>query len=104
MREIEKLTIRGEARSTAETEYYRVLCALVADYERFVGADQWTKLDPADAVRELMDLKGVTQAQVANALGSRAAASLILTGRRQISKTQAKQLAELFRVDAGVFI
>jgi len=51
-----------------------------------------------------MELKHVTQAQVAGALGDRAAASSILSRRRQISKTQAKRLAELLHVDAGIFI
>jgi len=104
MHEIEKLTIRGKGRSAAETEYYRVLCALVADYERYVGADRWHKLAPVEALRELMALKGITQAQVASALGDRAAASSILSSRREISKTQAKKLGNLFNVDAGVFI
>lgn len=104
MREIEELTIRGRARTRAETEYYRVLCALVADYERSVGADRWPQQDPVDALRELMELKNVTQAQVANALGDRAAASSILNGRRQISKAQAKKLADFLHVDAGIFI
>lgn len=104
MREIEELTIRGEGRSAAETEYYRVLCALVADYERRVGANRWHKLTPVEALRELMALKDVTQAQMAETLGDRAAASSILSGRRQVSKAQAKSLAELFEVDAGLFI
>jgi antitoxin component HigA of HigAB toxin-antitoxin module len=51
-----------------------------------------------------MELKGVTQAQVAAALRDRAAASSILSGRRNVSKAQAKRLAELFKVDAGLFI
>ncbi len=104
MREIEELTIRSESRSSAETEYYRVLCALAADYEHRVGADRWHKLAPVEALRELMELKGITQAQVAEALGDRAAASSILSGRREVSKAQAKTLSELFNVDAGVFI
>jgi antitoxin component HigA of HigAB toxin-antitoxin module len=104
MREVEELTIRGVGRSDAETEYYRVLCALIADYERRVGADRWPKLAPVEALFELMELKDVTQARVAEALGDRAAASSILRGRRQISKAQAKKLAELFKVDAGIFI
>jgi HTH-type transcriptional regulator/antitoxin HigA len=104
MREIEDLAIRGRARTRAETEYYRVLRALVADYERSVGADRWPKLDAVDALRELMQLKNVTQAQVAKTLGDRAAASSILNRRRQISKAQAKKLAELLHVGAGVFI
>jgi HTH-type transcriptional regulator/antitoxin HigA len=88
----------------AETEYYRVLCALAADFERRVEADRWHKVDPLEALHELMTLKEITQAQVANALGDRAAASSILSGRRQVSKTQAKKLGNLFHVDAGVFI
>jgi HTH-type transcriptional regulator / antitoxin HigA len=104
MREIKVLTMRAEARSAAETEYYRILYVLVEDYERRTGADRWQKLEPLDALRELMELKSVSQAQVAEALGDRAAASSILSGRRQISKTQAKKLADLFSVDAGMFI
>lgn len=104
MREIEDLTIRGENRSSAETAYYRVLCALVADYERRVEGDRLHKVPPVEALRELMALKDVTQTQVAEALGDRAAASSILSGRRQVSKTQAKKLGDLFKVDTGVFI
>lgn len=104
MREIEDLTIRGERRSPAETEYYRVLCALVADYEQNAGANRWFRPNPLEALRELMELKGITQAQVAAVLGDRAAASSILSGRRQISKAQAKKLGDLFNVNAGVFI
>lgn len=104
MLEIGELTMRGEGRSAAETEYYRVLCALVVDYERRVGADRWHELTPLEALRELMELKGITQTQVAEALGDRAAASSILSGRRQISKVQVKRLAKLLNVDAGVFI
>ncbi|HEV3156521.1 MAG TPA: helix-turn-helix domain-containing protein [Candidatus Baltobacteraceae bacterium] len=104
MREVEALTIRGKARSAAETEYYRILCALIGDYERSVGADHWPKTAPLDALRELMEFQGVTQSEIANALGVRAAASSILSGRRQISKAQARKLAILFRLDACVFI
>jgi len=104
MSEIEELTIRGDGRSAAEMAYYRVLCALVADYERRAGADRWHELTPVEALRELMALKGVTHARVAKALGDRAAASSILSGRRHISKAQAKKLGELFDVDAGVLI
>jgi hypothetical protein len=47
MREIEELTMRGDCRSAAETEYYHVLCALVAEYEQRAGADRWHKLTQA---------------------------------------------------------
>ena len=107
MREVEELTIRDDSLSSAETEYYRLLCALVADYERSVGADRWrskVEMTPLEALRELMEQKGVSQRQVAEALGDRGNTSAILHGRRKISKSQAKVLAELFRVDASLFI
>jgi HTH-type transcriptional regulator / antitoxin HigA len=104
MRESKVFTMRAELRSTAETEYFRVLYVLVEDYERRAGADRWQKLEPLDALRELMELKSISQARVAEALGDRAAASSILSGRRQISKNQARKLAGLFGVDAGIFI
>lgn len=104
MREIKVFTLRAGLRSAAETEYFRILYVFVEDYERRAGADRWRKLEPLDALRELMELKSVSQGQVAAALGDRAAASSILSGRRQISKAQAKKLSELFRVDAGIFI
>jgi HTH-type transcriptional regulator/antitoxin HigA len=104
MREVEALAILGKKRSKAETEYYLIMCVLAEDYERSIGADVWPALEPREALRELMELKSITQAQVAGALGDRAAASSILSGRRKISKAQAKTLAQLFRVDAGMFI
>ena len=75
MREIEELTTRGESRSPAETEYYRAFCALTAASEHRLGADHWHALSPVEALRSLMALKGVTQSQVAQELGDRAAAS-----------------------------
>jgi HTH-type transcriptional regulator / antitoxin HigA len=104
MGEVDELAIRGEACSPAEQEYFRVLCALVSDYERSIGADRWPKLEPVEMLRELMDLMRVSQADVARVVGDRALVSSILSGRRQISKAVAKKLAALFRVDAGFFI
>jgi hypothetical protein len=66
-REIEELTMRGDCRSAAETEYYHVLCSLVAEYEQRAGADRWHKLSPIEALRELMEPKEATQAQPSDA-------------------------------------
>jgi HTH-type transcriptional regulator / antitoxin HigA len=104
MREIHELMILQDRRSRAETEYFELLLALIMEYEHRIGADIWPKVPPVDALRELMDFMSISQTQVASALGSRSAASHILSGRRQISKTQAKKLGALFRVDAGIFI
>jgi HTH-type transcriptional regulator/antitoxin HigA len=104
MREIEALAIRGDANSEAESEYFLVLSALAAHYEHEAGFDAMPTLEPRVALRELMELKGITQADVARSLGDRAAASSILRGRRKISKAQAKVLGELFNVSPAIFI
>ena len=103
-KEIENLAILGRTRTQAQTEYYRVVQALVENYERSIQVDTWPKLEPIAALHELMALKNVTQSDVASALGNRSAASLILNGHRAISKAQAKKLAVLFGVDASMFI
>lgn len=104
MRELEELMILGAKRTAAETLYFRMIAVLVAHYERSIGASTWAKLAPHVMLRELMELKGISQSQISQKLGDRAAASSILSGRRKISKLQAKKLAELFSVDAGAFI
>ena len=104
LQEIEDLIIREDRRSKAESAYFSLLCVLVADYEHSLGAAKWARLEPLELLQELMTLKDVSQAEVGHALGNRAAASSILSGRRQISKTQAKRLGSLFEIDAGLFI
>ncbi len=104
MREVRELAMRSEQRTEAENEYYSLLSTLVEAYERSLGVPDGSELSPLDFLREAMDQQEITQAQVAKALGDRAAASSILSGRRQISKAQAKKLAVLFHVDAGAFI
>jgi len=46
--------MRGDCRSAAETEYYHVFCALVAEYEQRAGADRWHKLPPIEALTGLL--------------------------------------------------
>ena len=61
--------------------------------------------EPRVHLRRLMEERGHTQTAVAKALGSsRGAVSDILSGRRQISKAQAKKLAALFRVPLDLFL
>jgi HTH-type transcriptional regulator / antitoxin HigA len=103
MAEVTRLARLSDSRSVAQTEYYDLLSTLVAAYER-EHISPLPQLSPRDFLKEAMDLRGISQKQISDALGDRAAASAILSGKRQISKAQAKRLAALFRVDAGLFI
>jgi HTH-type transcriptional regulator/antitoxin HigA len=103
MAEVTRLARLSDSRSAAQTEYYALLSTLITAYER-EHVSPLPRLEPREFLKEAMDLRGVTQKQISDVLGDRAAASAILSGRRQISKAQAKRLAALFRVDAGLFI
>ena len=51
-----------------------------------------------------MEQRGLSQADLARILGSRSLASEILSGKREISKTAAKKLAEHLRAPVDLFI
>ncbi len=92
--------------SPDESRYLDSLLILIAAYE-----DKRYDLDAlADSITPLQILKSIlassntSQAELAKLLGSEAAASMVLSGKREISKSQAKTLARHFKVDAGLFI
>jgi HTH-type transcriptional regulator/antitoxin HigA len=51
-----------------------------------------------------MEQRGLRQAALVEAVGSRAQVSGLVSGRRGVSKAQAKRLAEFFYVPADLFI
>lgn len=86
-----------------ETDYLDALLILIRHYE-----DAHHELDesmtPAQALRALMAANGLTQADLAEILGSQSAASMILSGARQPSKTHIRKLCDRFRLTADVFL
>ncbi|HEX4124336.1 MAG TPA: helix-turn-helix domain-containing protein [Tepidisphaeraceae bacterium] len=61
-------------------------------------------IPPREALKTLLDANKMTAADLGRVIGSQPYASMILAGKRQISRDNAKKLAERFRVDAGLFI
>ena len=51
-----------------------------------------------------MEQRGLKRRDLVPVPGASSAVSDIMTGKRSISKAQAKKLAELFRVSAALFI
>src|SRR6266516_1476714 len=60
--------------------------------------------EPLDALRILMDDRGLRQRDLISLFGSSSVVSDVLNGKRSISKTHARKLAESFRVPASLFI
>jgi len=61
-------------------------------------------IKPLGLLRSLMEQRGMSVSDLGRVIGSQPAASMILNGKRGISRTQAKALGAFFGIDAGAFI
>ena len=93
----------SDSPSPEQEEIAELLAILIEKYE-----DQHYPLDDLSTPRErllaLMEERDIPQSEVARLLGSRNQTSDILSGRRSISKVQAKKLAEHLRVPVDLFL
>lgn len=84
-------------------DYLDALVVLVNKYE-----DEHHAIDesmtPQEALRYLMEVNGLKQADVGRIIGSEPAVSMFLRGDRDLSKAQIKKLAARFKVEASVFL
>lgn len=98
--EIEKLMRKGEDNlSGAENELLSTLFSLVREYEQ--RSCRRMKLTPAGMLEFLMEQNNLAPADLplpANRI------SEILSGKRGVSKEQAKKLGDFFRISLAVFI
>jgi HTH-type transcriptional regulator/antitoxin HigA len=59
---------------------------------------------PHSMLLHLMEARDLKQENLIGIIGSRGVVSEVVNGKRSISKSQAKALAEFFSVDVGLFI
>ena len=89
--------------SPEQEELAELLAILIEKYE-----DQHHPLDdlstPQERLLALMEERAIPQSEISRLLGSRSQASDILGGRRSISKTQAKKLADSLHVPVDLFL
>lgn len=98
---VEKMLAKG-AKLSFEEKLLELLGKLIADFEeRFYqpGDDS-----PQEVLQELMTARDLKQADLVEVFGSRSRVSEAINGKREISKSQAKALAEFFHISADVFI
>ena len=99
---IEKLMDKGEGLSPEEEKLLKLLAKLVEDFEeRYYHPRDAT---PLEVLRHLMESRDVKQTHLWEAFGSKGIASEVLSGKRGISKTHARALADYFHVPADLFI
>lgn len=99
---LDTLVVRDLA--VGEADYLEALTRFVEDYDQKNRKPPGEKLSLLAGLKHLMSENKMTSADLGRLLGSASAASMILRGRRGISKAQVKKLAARFRLDASFFL
>ena len=101
---INKLAVRDEdSLSAAEADYLDALATFVERYdgEHFAEPPPGTALE---RLRYLVEQSGMSASDLGRLLGNRGLGSILLAGKRELSKTHIRVLADHFRLDAGYFL
>jgi HTH-type transcriptional regulator/antitoxin HigA len=99
---VEKLMDKGEKLSAEEEKLLKLLARLIEDFEeRYYRPQEAT---PLEVLHHLMEARGVKQSQLWEVFGSKGIASEVVNGKRGISKTHARALANYFHVSADLFV
>ena len=93
----------NENRSPEEDKLFRLLANLLEDYERRTLLPL-EKTSPQTILKFLMKENNLRQADLAGIFGTQSVVSEVLTGKREITKRQAKALAERFGLRLEAFI
>lgn len=99
---ISQLLSKGENLSPEEEKLLILVSNLVEDYE-----DEMYPLPdvpPNEILKHLMDENDLKQKDLLSIFNSSGIASEVVNGKREISKAQAKKLAEHFKVSVELFI
>jgi HTH-type transcriptional regulator / antitoxin HigA len=106
LRVTENLLSKRNERTEAETALFMLLVKLIRDYEeKIYSFQEWINTKPHEFLQHLMEAREIKQVELVNATGlNKGLVSAILSGKRAISKTQAKKLGEYFNVSPAAFI
>jgi HTH-type transcriptional regulator / antitoxin HigA len=92
-------------RTLEELALYELVVMLVESYEtKHYPMDEWKNHTPHEMLQYLLETSGRKQADLIGIIGSSGVVSEVVTGKRSISKAQAKKLGELFKVSPSLFI
>jgi HTH-type transcriptional regulator/antitoxin HigA len=100
--EVEKLIDKGDRRSPEEDKLLELMTTLIEDFEEkhYPIPDA----PPHEVLQELMRSRGLRQRDLLSIFGSDGIASEVVNGKRNISRNQAKALAEFFHLPVDLFI
>lgn len=92
-----------ENRSPEEDKLFNLLANLLEDYERR-ALPPLEKSSPLETLKFLMEENDLRQADLAEVFGTQSVVSEVLNGKREITKNQAKALAQKFSLRLEAFI
>jgi HTH-type transcriptional regulator/antitoxin HigA len=101
---LESLTraISSGKATAEETALHALLSTLIREYD-----DRAYAIPPGDplrTIRYLMEQRGLRPADLTSVFGARSTASLVLNGKRELSKMHIRKLAEFFHVSPVLFL
>ncbi len=99
---LESLSVPERDLSPEEEALAALLEKLISDYDS--RQPEIPEVEPRETVKFLMEQRGLRQVDLVPVLGSRAQVSDLISGRRGVSKAQAKKLAAFFHVAADLFL
>jgi HTH-type transcriptional regulator / antitoxin HigA len=102
--EMENLS-RKISRNTATAEdraLHSLLSLLAQEYDNRVHS--LPSANPIDILQYLMEQRGLRPADLTPVFGARSIASLVLNGKRELSKTHIRKLADFFHVSVELFL
>ena len=100
--ELERLDTRGRPLTPEEEDLAELMTLLVRQFEE--SRYPLGHAEPLEALRILMEDRGLRQRDLIPVFGSSSVVSDVLNGKRSISKAHARKLAESFHVPASLFI
>jgi HTH-type transcriptional regulator/antitoxin HigA len=99
---IASLMAKGEDLSPEESTLLETLAILVESYEETEFPIPISS--PRNVLLHLMEMRSLKQVDLVKVIGSKGVMSEILSGKRAISKSQAKELGAFFHVSPALFI
>ena len=100
---VEKLMAKGEDNLTPEEDaLLKLLVDLIHDFEE--KSYPLPNGEPCQMVTFLLEQRGMRASDLWPVLGSKSRTSELLSGKRAISKDQAKKLAAFFNAPIGLFV
>ena len=100
---LDELVLRDNL-SKGESDYLDALSTFIEAHDDKHFSIDISRLKPLDILRYLLQQNKLTPSDFGKLLGSRSAASMILSGKRAMSKTHIRKLAKRFKLDASVFL